>query len=849
MILLPWITGTLFIGWLLSTGKGRGHRLNWLLAIGLGYFIGLASLGLLMYGLLALSPVSRLTPIYAAYLIAIPVFGYLLWRTRLCVADVPVRAGTNSNLLSIPRHQVVLAGILVTWAAAHMMLSAFDVSSWPLFSWDAWTTWVYRSKLWFQLGGLVPMLEPAVWLQAPEGGYPLSAYSYPKVPSLIYLWQAWSAGAWEDGWVVLPYWLAGVAVGVGLMGMARELTQSWLAGLIIGFGFISLPIVGAHMSLGGYADLFVTGLSGLGLALLLLWARQQHSPRPYLLLGLICLLLAVLFKREGWVWLSVGLVYALSQRLSSRLLIGLFLTGLVLLSLTQIGLDVPALGSLGVVDGVLHLPGIGTLELDPGSAWSAVLDNLLVKGSWHLLGWLMLLSIIASLLSYRVFQVSGAMLGLISLALIVIFVLSPESKWANDNTALNRVMLQATPALFLSVLAVWTDTRAGLGSTRNIAFGPMAVNAAWALAAMLSGALVWSAWQLAPDPQMKPLAYTSQEMRLVRGGGKWDSGLLVNRFDDGLSVVSIRSFIPDAGQHEFVRIGLQAKQARGLSVAFYWRNKGSAQISSQTLTDREGGLLDLRSHPDWNGEIEELGLIVRGQPGAELRVEYLSLEAANIQNILQHLVSSWFEYEPWQQHSVNYLDLGSIRAGPSLTMMVGSWLVIWGVITIIRSPASLKSGVLVVGLLGWLILDVRWMLNLAHQAADTHNEMSAKTWEQRYSSGYDGDYYQWFERLKTSVLPTDPAPVFLFDETGRAESYYRARVPYLLIPHKVFNHGLLPASEYERIGGYLLVLGSLGSDLTFDRRAGALLWAGQTLPATLVDQDPLGLLFKIGYRP
>jgi len=75
--------------------------------------------------------------------------------------------------------------------------------------------------------------------------------------------------------------------------------------------------------------------------------------------------------------------------------------------------------------------------------------------------------------------------------------------------------------------------------------------------------------------------------------------------------------------------------------------------------------------------------------------------------------------------------------------------------------------------------------------------------------------------------------------------YFRAKTPWWLAPHNVFNQGGYPRPEYKKKGGYILILRPIPG-LNFDQRTQTLRWGRDgTLPVTPVYLDPLGVLYKI----
>ena len=89
------------------------------------------------------------------------------------------------------RPERILGLFLLAWISLHVLFSAVDVLSIPVFPWDAWLVWMYRAKAWFYNGGLVEMVSHAQWVKT-DGipPYGVAAYDYPDFLSVVGFWVA-----------------------------------------------------------------------------------------------------------------------------------------------------------------------------------------------------------------------------------------------------------------------------------------------------------------------------------------------------------------------------------------------------------------------------------------------------------------------------------------------------------------------------------------------------------------------------------------------------------------------------------------------------------------------------------
>jgi len=176
-----------------------------------------------------------------------------------------------------------------------------------------------------------------------------------------------------------------------------------------------------------------------------------------LLLGGLWMLLGVLIKREGSIWMLAGMLFVLVRLLPWQLLLATTL-GLVLAVVSGHSLlHLPLLGQLGYADGLLYLAQLGVYPMHIQNISSAVATNLFFHASWNLVYFYLLAALglvflpacrsIRWTLLWFLLLITGVIGG--------IFFLSDEGRWAQDNTALNRIVLQVLPALMFSLLMVW----------------------------------------------------------------------------------------------------------------------------------------------------------------------------------------------------------------------------------------------------------------------------------------------------------------------------------------------------------------------------------------------------------
>ncbi len=278
---------------------------------------------------------------------------------------------------------LLAAGIVV-----HLAYSLVELLTQPLFPWDAWTVWAYRAKAWFFDGSLTPMMDSTDWMLTAEPfRYASTAINYPYLPSLMHLWAALALGTWHEALINLPVFSCALAIALGVAGAIRRAGGSGMVSLGAVYLLLSVPLMGAHSSLGGYGDIWMAGFAGIGMTLFLCGLLLKD--RLLQALGGLLLLAGCMVKVEGTVWLAAALGILILARLTGKQL-ALLLTGALavaivgaLTGLTWI--ELPLIGELGYREGVLLIPlreGVSIGVQDVGGAY---LVNAFVLDSWHLL--------------------------------------------------------------------------------------------------------------------------------------------------------------------------------------------------------------------------------------------------------------------------------------------------------------------------------------------------------------------------------------------------------------------------------------------------------------------------------
>lgn len=418
---------------------------------GCGFFVGAFFLTVWMRGLslagVRFSLASIALPIAAATF----ALAWMRWK-RLFAKSVPREAMT--------RNERVLVVALAAWLAFRFIVLLLDVIWTPLYPWDAWIQWATKSRVWYELGRIVPFGRAEAWFAA-NGALWFDAS--PNYPATVPLWQVWSSVAlarFDDALMNLPWWLTAVAFAIAVFGFLRG-AGFGIGGAWIGTWLVSsLPLANVHVALAGYADLPMAAY--FALAALALWRWTSRRTRGDAMLAAVLAIACTTIKTPGIVWalcLVPGVILATMPKHGPRIVIfGLFAALMTLAVLAQTN---------PVVLGY-------RLHLDFAPAWQALADSLFLLGNWHLLWYAM---IVVAIVAWRdVRSPTLAPLAVVLAAglvfLLVAFSFTNARNWVTEQTTVNRAVLHIAPlALVFTLLAVraWFARRTSAGAIQPAA--------------------------------------------------------------------------------------------------------------------------------------------------------------------------------------------------------------------------------------------------------------------------------------------------------------------------------------------------------------------------------------------
>lgn len=444
-LMLPWLFGYALLAGLFKTSP----RWNTHVIVGHGYLVGLFLTTLI---------------IRAWDAIGLPLH---FWSITLFIAllTTGVYAGTRNRQGIAQQHVVKQTD--QTWQRAVMWLLVILVlyryyglarEIWlrPLYPWDAWMNWAPKAVIWFHLGELASFISPQQWLEKPGDllAYTTgaqNAWKYPVTVPLIQLWGMLGAGASDQNSSNLPWLLAPLAFGLALYGHLRMFGGSALLATSACYILLSIPYLGVHSVLSGYADLWLALAFGAAIMSLHEWQLSRH--RSWGTLTLVFAFACTQLKLPGVVLGGIVLaVFVVSLFRPGRkfILSAIILITPVMLYITMAGvsLDIPTVGHLEVSTTRIAMPYIGTFDLNYHPVNAALATSLFSLSNWNIFWYLFVSVLVMKIFKREVFRGPTLEFQCIALTFLFfgfVFYFTHIHQYVLDFTTVNRAILYVIP--------------------------------------------------------------------------------------------------------------------------------------------------------------------------------------------------------------------------------------------------------------------------------------------------------------------------------------------------------------------------------------------------------------------
>ncbi|MFT3793059.1 MAG: hypothetical protein QM741_18775 [Rudaea sp.] len=461
------MSATYVLGWLLPLMAGIAVCLaanpqrvpGWrATAVGYGFFFGVL-LAALFTAFVARFDMAQAFPIAGGCLLVLfAAAAAVAWRRRN--REFPAVAESS---VALSRWQWAVLSALLLSLPLRGLIAAREIWLRPLYPWDAWSAWAVKPKTWYLLGHYVPFVSMHDWLRSASGEWHTGvAWHYPVALGWIEVWFASAADGWVEPLINLPWLGLWAALLFAHGGQWRALGMNRVRTALAVYALGSLPLPTVHAALAGYADLWVATAFGCAV---LSWMRWlQSGEKSQLGLALVCALALPWLKLEGWVWMAclLGAIGygALPVRWRWPIVCG---AGVLFLLLFPFGglrwLCLHA--GLVQADGSIATPAVGPLVLLFDLHWrdgvfTQAIESLFAQPNWHLLWWLTPVVLVwrrRALFAHEWLRLPAALIAVCVALLLFLFLFTDASRWAQSFTAINRLVLQLTPA-WVTVLAL-----------------------------------------------------------------------------------------------------------------------------------------------------------------------------------------------------------------------------------------------------------------------------------------------------------------------------------------------------------------------------------------------------------
>lgn len=233
--------------------------------------------------------------------------------------------------------------------------------------------------------------------------------------------------------------------------------------------------------------------------------------------------------------------------------------------------------------------------------------------------------------------------------------------------------------------------------------------------------------------------------------------------------------------------------------------------------------VQLSTESRWRGAISGLGVLISGEVFSSLVIRSVQVES-RLYTAMELLGKIWHGvavFQPWSQKSINFQGAAKnaapmIRPVPLFVLWLAISILIYSVfvgVGVYRSSCQhadsnlsgrpLLSALAIMGLIAWLLLDIRWQWNFVQQVGETRQQFAGKSEREQSLAADDGPLFAFVDLLKRQILPYGQVRVLVLND---GNPYAEQRAIYHLLPHHAGQVSMSQLASSFRRGDYLLVL-------------------------------------------
>lgn len=383
---------------------------------------------------------------------------------------------------------------------------------------------------------------------------------------------------------------------------------------------------------------------------------------------------------------------------------------------------------------------------------------------------------------------------------------------------------------------------------------PRPATIAWVFAGAVAAMLLLYLALNAPGhwfTQAPQLGWSAAQLSLARGSGSVQGDEMHITAPDatGLALLSVDTGFRSADYPVVAWAAVDIPP--GADVRLLWRTDYTpGKVSSVGLVVESGRVLPvlLAGNGEWIGTIRGLAFAVRFAGGETVRVRGVVAKPSGMAGTLGDRIAEWLAFEGWSGTSINSVTGGAdIQDLPLPLLLAAAALLACLVLALIARRRGLSTRHAIAAgfagsvLLGWAVLDARWVINLARQADITARLYAGKDYTHKHLDDVDGALFRFIQHAH-AVMPATPARVFVVAEAH----YFRGRAAFHLYPHNVYfdpYHDALPPKGQLHAGDWVFVYRRRG--IQYDATRQRLRMDGVEYPAEMKLTEPGSALFLI----
>lgn len=270
----------------------------------------------------------------------------------------------------------------------------------------------------------------------------------------------------------------------------------------------------------------------------------------------------------------------------------------------------------------------------------------------------------------------------------------------------------------------------------------------------------------------------------------------------------------DAADYPILMVNIDGRTA-GTEIAILWRTAARPNAINQyplpwAATTKSA--LNLNSVRQWAGKIINVGIAVGGRATGAITIRDLTLQSYSALSAWQLIWTAATSFESFQPYSINFLH-GGLPLDNTITgtLIIAAWIILAIILNLIwqwlLNNKQRTPSLVIIFLTGWILLDIRWQLNLIRQHEITQYEYAGQSALAKNLNGKNGPLFRFLTSAK-ELLPPTPQRILLIPSDQDIYQAKLQRASFYLRPHNVYSIDTKPWCQNKlRPGDYVLALG------------------------------------------